>query len=259
MNRSRAPPRSNRGHIWDAITQITVWAGYDHGSCVLGHNDRLPTQPEQRGKCIHQHISIWFTGMQISCFGSLNCRLCSRSLSVSTDFTVSLVSENIRNITKFVEWEETKKKHTETWLFCRPYRTPRTSWLRRRGRRESKRRKRVEGKPRPQTTSELFRPDLYSCGETKHAHANSSNWQHIYKSGLNTDAVFLHTCCLMYAENVNNRSAVCHIYRLISLNENTSDKTREGKSQYYYFLYRIIPTKFCWLFSSSSDKTSKNF
>lgn len=166
---------------------------------------------------------------------------------------ISEISQNLSSEKKL------KKKHTETWLFCRPYRTPRTSWLRRRGRRESKRRKRVEGKPRPQTTSELFRPDLYSCGETKHAHANSSNWQHIYKSGLNTDAVFLHTCCLMYAENVNNRSAVCHIYRLISLNENTSDKTREGKSQYYYFLYRIIPTKFCWLFSSSSDKTSKNF
>lgn len=166
---------------------------------------------------------------------------------------ISEISQNLSSEKKL------KKKHTETWLFCRPYRTPRTSWLRRRGRRESKRRKRVEGKPRPQTTSELFRPDLYSCGETKHAHANSSNWQHIYKSGLNTDAVFLHTCCPMYAENVNNRSAVCHIYRLISLNENTSDKTREGKSQYYYFLYRIIPTKFCWLFSSSSDKTSKNF
>lgn len=166
---------------------------------------------------------------------------------------ISEISQNLSSEKKL------KKKHTETWLFCRPYRTPWTSWLRRRGRRESKRRKRVEGKPRPQTTSELFRPDLYSCGETKHAHANSSNWQHIYKSGLNTDAVFLHTCCLMYAENVNNRSAVCHIYRLISLNENTSDKTREGKSQYYYFLYRIIPTKFCWLFSSSSDKTSKNF
>lgn len=165
---------------------------------------------------------------------------------------ISEISQNLSSEKKL------KKKHTETWLFCRPYRTPWTSWLRRRGRRESKRRKRVEGKPRPQTTSELFRPDLYSCGETKHAHANSSNWQHIYKSGLNTDAVFLHTCCPMYAENVNTLK-LCHIYRLISLNENTSDKTREGKSQYYYFLYRIIPTKFCWLFSSSSDKTSKNF
>lgn len=165
---------------------------------------------------------------------------------------ISEISQNLSSEKKL------KKKHTETWLFCRPYRTPWTSWLRRRGRRESKRRKRVEGKPRPQTTSELFRPDLYSCGETKHAHANSSNWQHIYKSGLNTDAVFLHTCCPMYAEIVNTLK-LCHIYRLISLNENTSDKTREGKSQYYYFLYRIIPTKFCWLFSSSSDKTSKNF
>lgn len=165
---------------------------------------------------------------------------------------ISEISQNLSSEKKL------KKKHTETWLFCRPYRTPWTSWLRRRGRRESKRRKRVEGKPRPQTTSELFHPDLYSCGETKHAHANSSNWQHIYKSGLNTDAVFLHTCCPMYAEIVNTLK-LCHIYRLISLNENTSDKTREGKSQYYYFLYRIIPTKFCWLFSSSSDKTSKNF
>lgn len=82
---------------------------------------------------------------------------------------ISEISQNLSSEKKL------KKKHTETWLFCRPYRTPRTSWLRRRGRRESKRRKRVEGKPRPQTTSELFRPDLYSCGETKHAHANSSN------------------------------------------------------------------------------------
>lgn len=69
---------------------------------------------------------------------------------------ISEISQNLSSEKKL------KKKHTETWLFCRPYRTPWTSWLRRRGRRESKRRKRVEGKPRPQTTSELFHPDLYA-------------------------------------------------------------------------------------------------
>lgn len=159
----------HRGHIWDAITQNTVRAGYDHRSCVLGHNDGLPAQPEQQAKCFHLHISIWFTGMQISCFGSLNWQ--SWAAKVCLVQLISLFNwyQKYHKLFWVVESGETKKKKsTETWLFCRPYRTPWTSWLRRRGRRESKRRKKVEGKPRPRTTSELFQLDLFSCRQTKH-------------------------------------------------------------------------------------------
>ena len=240
----------HRGHIWDAITQNTVRAGYDHRSCVLGHNDGLPAQPEQQAKCFHLHISIWFTGMQISCFGSLNWQ--SWAAKVCLVQLISLFNwyQKYHKLFWVVESGEIKKKKYWDLVVLQTLQDPMDKLAKKKGKKRIKTEK--EGGRKAETTDDQWVISAWSflMQADKTLHASSSNWQHIYKSGLNTDAVFLHTCHLMYAENVNNRSAVCHIYRLIShQHENTSDKTREGKRLYYYSFYTIIPTKLWWLFS----------